>query len=129
MKGIRGLAEAISEWAGGGDAGVPGAGSGLARAEYNARDGRLGGAIAVNLIEPAGKTGVSYGPDVVFKIPVEPGAGQVFRALVVGFRLVDAIQDPGVYELSRESEGGGPENIGHLPVRVPGRRPGSVSGR
>src|SRR5580692_1272230 len=84
---------------GGGDAGVPGdrVGSGLAvgdgkpfgarrdvaelaakmggdgrhmgRAEYNARAYRLGGAIAVNLIEPPCKTGISYGPDVVFKVP------------------------------------------------------------
>jgi hypothetical protein len=40
----------------------------MGRAEYNARAGRLGGAIAVNLIEPACKTGISYGPDVVFKV-------------------------------------------------------------
>ena len=150
MKGIRGLAEAISEWVGGGDAGVPGdrVGSGLAvgdgkpfgarrdvaelaakmggdgrhmgRAEYNARAYRLGGAIAVDLIEPACKTGISYDPDIVFKVPVEPAAGQVSRALVVGFRLVDAIQNPGVYELSRESEGGGPDNIGHARYEVLG---------
>lgn len=49
----------------------------LGRAEYNARACLLGGAIAVNLIEPA-------------------------------FRLVDATQDPGVDELFREPEGGGP---------------------
>jgi hypothetical protein len=59
----------------------------MGRAEYDARAGRLGGAIAVNLVEPACKTGISYGPDVVFKVLVEPAAGQVFRALVVGFRL------------------------------------------
>jgi hypothetical protein len=32
--------------------------------EYNARAYRLGSAIAVDLIEPAGKTGISHGPDV-----------------------------------------------------------------
>src|ERR1700722_227845 len=58
----------------------------VGRAEYNARADRLGGAIAVNLVDPAGQTGISHGPDVVFKVPVEPAAGQVSRALVVGFR-------------------------------------------
>jgi hypothetical protein len=49
----------------------------MGRAEYNARAYRLGGAIAVNLIEPAGKTGISYSHDVVLKVPAEPAAGQV----------------------------------------------------
>jgi hypothetical protein len=82
----------------------------MGRAEYNARACRLGGAIAVYLIESAYQAGISYGPDVVFEVPGKPAAGQVSRALVVGFRLVDATQDPGVDELSRERERGGPDN-------------------
>jgi hypothetical protein len=42
----------------------------VSRAEYNARAYRLGGAIAVNLIEPACKTGISYGHDVAERIPM-----------------------------------------------------------
>ncbi len=80
----------------------------MARAEYHGYICRLGGAIVMNLAEDAYQSGISYGPNVVFQQPVKPTAGQVLRALVVIFRLVDARRDPGIDELPGQPDGGLP---------------------
>lgn len=84
----------------------------VARAEYHADLERLGGAITVNLVEHAHQAGISHGGEVVFQQPVEPAAGQVFRALVVSFCLVQARHDRRIDELPDQHDGDRPGNIG-----------------